>query len=135
MSNLYRITTIALCFLLPIAIGSFLLIQSKVITIPSSPGVSFIELTIDKNTVSIISNADYLDLNINNQSLRLFFTSIEFKNQYISNWNTLSLSNGEQKVLPPASCNQLVLRFPVTYGRINENIKIGDPNGPRMLCQ
>jgi hypothetical protein len=122
--------------IIPITLIAYLFVNNNVISIPSTFQNSFLELAINKEKLQFNAKGSVIDLSASTQkSLEISVINQQFFTDAFANWSKIPTLNGYTTLLPPYDCTQIVLRFPLNYGRINEDLKIGDPNGPSLFCK
>jgi len=110
--------------------------NSKMISSASVYQNSYVEILINKDKIHVTAQGATATLSSSVQkNVEIYFINTQFINDALTDWTRISTDNGSIKLIPPYGCTQLVLRFSMIYGRINEDLKIGDPNGPSLYCK
>lgn len=131
-----KLINISFLLIVPITLIAYLFVNNNVVSIPSTFPNSFLDIVIDKVKLQFNAQGNVVYLSDSLQkSLEIAVINQQFVTDAFINWNRIPSPNGATTLIPPYDCTQIILRFPMNYGRINEDLKIGDPNGPSLFCK
>lgn len=136
MSRFSKLITIIFLTILPITLFVYLYVSTKIITAPNKFQNSLLEVQLNKSKLKVTTKGNIISLtNSETNILTIPAISPQFIEESFSSWSKVPHTNGDILLIPPYNCSNLVLRIPMNYDRINEDLRIGDPNGPFLFCK